>query len=341
MRAGLAMVGVCVAVVSGAVLAQAPARHNPMIALLQANKPVFGLYAPSPRPPGRRGGRGGRAAAGAPTTPPATPAPPVVLKTPEEVATETMAYGSSDFIFSGSMEGDIDRGLPAWTEFVTALGGTSLLARTPAPHLTRALVVKSPKITDDEAATVRHLSAQLNTGVNTLMFVGVESAAEVQRGLSAMRFASKGGTRPEDVGMAPKVWGLGDAEYRAKADLWPLNPDGELVNWTIVESKEGLAHVREIAAVKGIGVLWPGAGTLRGVFSTTDADGRRTPDPVAWEAAIQQVLAACKEFHVACGYPANASDIEMRMKQGFSVFVMNWGDAGFETIAVGRKTAGR
>ena len=61
---------------------------------------------------------------------------------------------------------------------------------------------------------------------------------------------------------------MSEPEYKKKADLWPLNPDGELINWTIVESKEGLAHVREIAAVKGIGVLWPGAGTLRGVFST-------------------------------------------------------------------------
>ena len=96
--------------------------------------------------------------------------------------------------------------------------------------------------------------------------------------------------------MAPGVWGMSDPEYRQKADLWPLNPDGELINWTIVESKEGLAHVREIAAVKGIGVLWPGAGTLRGVFSTTNAAGERVVDTAAHENAIQQVLAACKEF---------------------------------------------
>ncbi len=105
------------------------------------------------------------------------------------------------------------------------------------------------------------------------MFVGVESAAEVKAGLAAMRFKSKGGTRPEDVGSAPAFWGMSEKEYKEKADLWPLNPNGELVNWTIVESKEGLAHVREIAAVKGIGVLWPGAGTLRGVFSTQQPDG--------------------------------------------------------------------
>ena len=134
---------------------------------------------------------------------------------------------------------------------------------------------------------------------------------------------------------------MSEQEYRQKADLWPLNPEGELINWTIVESKEGLKHVREIAQVKGIGVLWPGAGTLRGVFTTTSAAGERIFDADAWENAIQQVLAACKEFHVPCGYPANAGDIQMRMKQGFSVFVMNWGDAGFKTIELGRAAAHR
>ena len=78
--------------------------------------------------------------------------------------------------------------------------------------------------------------------------------------------------------------------------------------------------------MKGISVLFPGAGTLRGVFTTTDADGKRTFDAEGWEAAIQQVLAACKEFNVPCGYPATEADIETRMKQGFSVFIMGWGE---------------
>ena len=63
------------------------------------------------------------------------------------------------------------------------------------------------------------------------------------------------------------------------------------INWTIVESKQGLANLKAIAAVPGIGVLWPGAGTLRGVFTTTSASGERVFDQAGWEAAIQQVLA--------------------------------------------------
>jgi 4-hydroxy-2-oxoheptanedioate aldolase len=134
---------------------------------------------------------------------------------------------------------------------------------------------------------------------------------------------------------------MSEKEYRERADVWPLDPRGELVNFTIVESKAGLARVREIAAVKGIGVLFPGAGTLRGVFTTTDANGNRVFDEKGWEDAIQQVLAACKEFDVPCGYPANANDIELRMKQGFSVFVINWGEQGFRAVDIGRRVSGR
>ena len=76
------------------------------------------------------------------------------------------------------------------------------------------------------------------------------------------------------------------------------------------------------------------------MFTTTDADGARNFDAAGWEAAIQSVLAACKEFNVPCGYPATENDIEMRMQQGFSVFIMGWGEAGFRAIDLGRKASG-
>jgi 4-hydroxy-2-oxoheptanedioate aldolase len=306
-------------------------RLNPMIELLEQKKPVLGLYAPSNRRPGGRGPAGAAAAT-------QTPAP---QKTPLELAKDAVAFKSADFIFDGSMEGGVDRGLPAYTEFVKGMMEAGMLRKSPALRLTHPLVVKMEEIAPDPAKAAQSIAKQLNTGVSGIMFVKAESADEVKKGIAAMRFKAKGGTRPEEVGMAPSVWGMSEAEYRQRADLWPLNPEGELVNWTIVESKEGLAHVREIAAVPGIGVLWPGAGTLRGVFSTTDANGQRQVDQAAWENAIQQVLSACKEFKVACGYPATPDDIELRMKQGFSVFVMNWGDPGFKAIEIGRRVSNR
>jgi 2-keto-3-deoxy-L-rhamnonate aldolase RhmA len=305
--------------------AQERQRLNPVIELLEQHKPVFGVYNPS-NPQGRRGG-----------PPPAD----VVMKSPGDLAKDALAYRAADFLFNGSMEGGLDRALPAYTDFVKATADAGALMRTPFLRFPHPLIVKTPKIAPDIVKAVDNISRELNLGVSGIMFVETESADEVRQGLAAMRFKSKGGTRPENVGSAPAYWGMSETEYRHKADLWPLNPDGELVNWTIVESKEGLAHVREIAAVKGIGVLWPGAGTLRGVFSTTSAAGERVLDAAGWESAIQQVLAACKEFHVPCGFPATPADIEMRMKQGFSVFVMNWGDAGFKAVDLGRAAAGR
>jgi 2-keto-3-deoxy-L-rhamnonate aldolase RhmA len=320
----------CVAVLSGSAFAVAQTeprkRHNQVIDLLEQKNPVFGLYAPANRRPG----------------PPGAPAPsPVPAKTALELAKEAIAYKSTDYIFDGSMEGDFEKALPAFADFAKAMGEAGILAKTPVLRLTHPLVVKMNEIAPDLKAAGLRIGRQLDLGVSGVVFVGVESADEVKAGLAAMRYKSHGGTRAESVGNAPALWGMSEKEYREKADLWPLNPKGELVNWTIVESKAGLAHVREIAAVKGIGVLFPGAGTLRGVFSSTNAKGERVVDTVAWEAAIQQVLAACKEFNVACGYPARAEDIEMRMKQGFSVFVIGWGEPGFKTIDIGRKVAGR
>ncbi|MEQ9568977.1 MAG: aldolase/citrate lyase family protein [Longimicrobiales bacterium] len=295
-----------------------PDRINPMIALHEADAPVFGLYAPSPG--------GGRARGD-------QPPPPVKL--PVDRAREALGFELGDFVFDGSMERGVDAALPAFADFAGALREAGATART------HPLVVKAAKIVDP-ARTARDVARQLDTGVSGIMFVEVETAEETRTALSAMRWASAGGTRPEgDVGAAAADWGVDADEYRRRADLWPLAPDGELVAWIIVETPEGLANVREIAAVPGIGVLWPGAGTLRQLFTTTDDEGTRTLDETAWEDAIQTVLAACREFDVPCGFPAGPDDIEERMAQGFEVFVMGWGDAGFETVSIGRDRAGR
>ncbi len=322
---------VAVAALGVLATAQAPrARHNRVIELLEQQEKVFGLYAPSNR-------RGGPPGAARPVATPDTPP-----KSPAELAREAAAYKHSDFVFDGSMEGDFAAAFPTFVEFAKGLAAAGVVVKEPHVRLTHPMIVKAPEIAPDPVAAAANIGRQLNQGVSGVMLVSVETADEARQGIAAMRFKSKGGTRPDgDVGMAPSVWGLSEAEYRAKADLWPLNRDGELINWTIVESKQGLANLKAIAAVPGIGVLWPGAGTLRGVFTSTSASGERVFNQAGWEAAIQQVLATCQEFKIACGFPANANDIGLRMSQGFSVFVMNWGDAGFKTVAAGRKAAGR
>src|SRR5690242_20036102 len=106
----------------------AQSRHlNPVIDLLAQKKPVFGVYAP-----GNGSGRG-RAA-------PAPPRPAI------ELAKDALGYGTADFLFNGSMEGGVDRALPAVADFVTAMGTAGTAEHLPFLGLTRPLILKTPKI---------------------------------------------------------------------------------------------------------------------------------------------------------------------------------------------------
>jgi 4-hydroxy-2-oxoheptanedioate aldolase len=313
-----------VAVIPRPSFSQSGSHLNPVVDLLAQKKAVFGLYAPA-----NRRGRG--------APPPDAPPP----RTPAQLAADALSNTTADYLFDGTMEGNFERGYGPFVEFMKAMGAAGTLKTTPTRRLHLPMFVKMHEIAPDPALAAKNIARQLDLGVAGIVFVGVESPDEVRTGIAAMRFAAAGGTRPNQVGSAASMWGMTDEAYRQKADVWPLNPMGELVNFTIVESRAGLERIREIAAVPGIGVLFPGAGTLRGVFTTTDANGQRVFDEKGWEAAIQQVLAACKEFRVACGYPASENDIETRMKQGFSVFVIGWGEPGFRAVDIGRRVAGR
>ena len=150
MRARFVLVFAAVATAGAMITAQAPKRFNPMVELLAAKKPVFGLYAPSNR---RFGGPG--AGRGAPAAPPAD-APPA--KTPAQLAKEAVEFANSDFIFDGSMEGDFDRALPPFQELMNGMTTAGILIKSPKPRLSHAVVVKTHEIAEDPAKATINLS---------------------------------------------------------------------------------------------------------------------------------------------------------------------------------------
>src|SRR5688500_3768262 len=191
-------------------MTQPPVHLNPVIDLLEQRRPIFGLYAPAN-----------------PRVRPGVPAPePTTIKSPAQLAQDALAYAGADYIFDGSMERNFDRGYPVFVEFAHGMFNAGLLRKAPSPTLRQPLFVKTPEIAADPAKARERISYQLNLGVSGIVFVDVRSADEVKQGLAMMRFASKGGTRPDAVGSAPELWGMGEREYKAKADLWPLNPAG-------------------------------------------------------------------------------------------------------------------
>jgi 4-hydroxy-2-oxoheptanedioate aldolase len=111
-------------------------------------------------------------------------------------------------------------------------------------------------------------------------------------------------------------WGIGSDEYTKRADLWPLNPQGDLLAVIMIETVEGLKNVNEIASVPGVGMLFPGAAAD---LSMSMGVPMNSPER---EAALQTVLKACLAHNVACGILANANDVEKRIKEGWKYLEM-------------------
>jgi 4-hydroxy-2-oxoheptanedioate aldolase len=327
MRLGRAVgvLGLAVLASPGVVQAQGAQHLNQMIPLLEQRLPVLGISHPAITA-GRGGGRGG-AATGEAVTPPAQPAL-------DQVARETVEYRLGDYEYNSYSPNNAQR-FREYMEAILAAGGSMK---------THPFISKVPIVHTDPARATAMIQEQLDAGHVGIWMQQVETAAEIDQAVAAMRFRSRGGTRSEDgIAFAAKYWGLGEAEYREKADVWPLNPNGELVVYVIVESRAGIDNVREIAGHPAVSVISVGAGTLGGVFSSTNAEGQRVRDQAAFDAGVAKILAACKEFNKVCGYPANnPAEVERLLQQGYGLFTMQRRDpAAFDAVTTGRRLSGR
>jgi 2-keto-3-deoxy-L-rhamnonate aldolase RhmA len=300
--------------------AQATDRMNPIIAAQEKGLPIFGIAHPRIQNFGGRGGGRGGAPGGAAPAAPTTPPPEINLT---DAAKETVAYTRADYMYtSGTSETFLK-----YMEEIVKAGGSMR---------THPFSAKIGIWHTDTSGRVRtNIIRQLNAGHVSVSMEQVESAQEVQEVVKAMRFASAGGTRP-DTGLAAAAayWGLSVDQYKKKADVWPLNKNGELFVTVIIESKEGIAKAREITADPGVAQVFAGYGTLGGVFRG-DSAGR--------EAGVATILAACKEFKKPCGFPTNnPAEMERRMNEGWMVHILQRRDSNaFAAVEHGRAKFGR
>ena len=96
---------------------------------------------------------------------------------------------------------------------------------------------------------------------------------------------------------AMEIWGVSQAEYMAKCDPWPLNPEGELLLGVKLESPEGIANAEEILAVPGLGFAELGPGDLSLALGYTSI--QRNPYPPEMQEAREKVFTACREYGIA------------------------------------------
>ena len=132
-------------------------------------------------------------------------------------------------------------------------------------------------------------------------------------------------------------WGLTAQEYYKRADVWPLNPEGEVLVVIMCEEKRAIANLpKMLEQVPGIGVVLIGEGDL----SQDLGFPRQYEHPVV-ASAISEILGICKEHKVPCGHPhVDAKNVESILNQGFR-WLMPAPIRSFAALEHGRRAAGR
>ena len=222
-----------------------------------------------------------------------------------------------DFLYVDMEHSPID--LPALRTFLLAMGdkemvqsrgtvrpGVALLARFAPPALESEWIVKQA----------------LDLGLYGVIFNGVDTPEQAAFAVRTMRYPplrdsrypEPAGIRGVSAGNAAWAWGVSSREYVQRADLWPLNPDGDLLAVMMIESVEGLRNVDAIAATPGVGALFPGAG---GDLSRSLGVTQGAPE---LEEAFQQILTACLSNDVACAITASTGEaVARRVREGWRI----------------------
>lgn len=171
----------------------------------------------------------------------------------------------------------------------------------------------------------------LDIGVFGIMFPHIESKEQAEAAVRMMRYPGRNGTSFDHPGSgrgtpvdAMWFWGLSEPEYMRRADVWPLNPEGELLTIAQIESAAGVQHLDEILQVPGIGAILIGPSHLSQSLGEPSWTSPKT------EGAVQTVLKGCLAKRIPCGYPvvgataeAAQRDLAKRKEEGFRFLTIN------------------
>ena len=228
-----------------------------------------------------------------------------------------VARAPADFIYVDLEHNPMD--FPALRMFLLGMGDKAAVLRKGNLQPDVALFARFAPGPDESEWVVKQA---LDIGLHGILFNGVETPEQAEFAVQTMRYPPmKGAKYPEPRGIrgsaagnATWAWGVSGAEYSRRADVWPLNPEGDLLAVMMVETVEGLRNVDAIAAVPGVGAIFPGAGG-----DLSRELGVEQGDPEL-EAAFQQILRACQAHNVACAITANnGNDVARRVREGWII----------------------
>jgi 4-hydroxy-2-oxoheptanedioate aldolase len=182
----------------------------------------------------------------------------------------------------------------------------------------------------------------LDRGVYGVVFPHIGTAEQAYNAVASCRYARQStaeyyepaGARGDGPMTACRYWGLTLQEYYARADVWPLNPSGEIVVLTMIESVNGVNNLDEILKVPGIGCVLIGEGDLSQALGYP----RQYDHPVVKE-AMDHIVATCKKHGVRVGHPhVTSGNVERVMAEGFR-FILSGPVPTYDAILKAREIA--
>ena len=221
---------------------------------------------------------------------------------------------------------------------------------TRSGHYTPAVIAVVP--TDGTAENVVRANAWmfkqvLARGVHGILLCHAESPGAVKAFVESCRypFHTTGVGEALDVGRrgsgghasAAATWGLSVEEYLKRADVWPLNPEGELLLGIKVENMRALINAELSTHVPGIAFAEWGPGDMG--MSMGYLDAHDPPYSQEMQEARSKVFAACKSaglFFLNSVTPENVVDMLLE-----GVMICAAGPAGEETAKIGRAYSNR
>ena len=185
----------------------------------------------------------------------------------------------------------------------------------------------------------------LDIGVYGIVWPHVSTVDEARNAVAACRYPrpmsrphyEPAGLRGDAPRNAARYWGIGQPEYYTRADVWPLNPEGEILVVIMCEEARAVKNLPQILReVSGIGVVLIGEGDL-----SQDMGHPRQYDHPAVAAMIDEALDICKKFGVPCGHPhVDGANVERLIEKGFR-WLMPAPTQSFAALEKGLHASGR
>jgi 4-hydroxy-2-oxoheptanedioate aldolase len=185
----------------------------------------------------------------------------------------------------------------------------------------------------------------LDIGCYGVVWPHISTVEEAYNAVSACRYPrlkdkplyEPAGIRGDGPMIAARYWGVSQQEYYDRADVWPLNPKGEILVVIQIEDTAGLKNLPDMLKnVPGIGVVMIGEGD----FSQELGIPRQTEHKIMMDIKAE-LLSICKQHNVIAAHPhVEAFNAEQVIAEGWR-YLCCGAPRNYSTLEKARGIAGR